>query len=409
MERKRILIAVKDSQEIQDLRKSLISSGYEVKIVDNGVAALASCREFRPHLMLAENELPKIDGHHLLRELKSQSATRNIPFVLMSKHRSVEERVHSINMGVDDYISIPFDAEEVKIRFEIILSEIARFEATPPKLSKGFSGKLADINLIELLQILEIGKKSGIIEIQFDDMEGLVYMNEGEVYDAALESLESEKALFRMFTWNDGSFQVEMQKVEQAKAIKTSTQNLIQRGLIMRDRWERLTRVLPPMQATIKRVQKIPSGHFSTDEKSLLDLVKNDIRILDLIERSPLDDLKTLTLVVKLFKVGALEEVAVEEVEKQTESIVLTNQNKNGDSQISRMLVNFFTGNSENDKIERRRGDRRRIERRNRNRRWSDSMSAENQIYLNKSELLMIRENLLNGKKASSDHLGILN
>ena len=92
MERKRVIIADSDLTEIQELRQALVATGYEVRIVDNGASALKLCREFRPHLILSEVQLPKIDGHHLVRELKSQAATKAIPFVLMSRHRSVEER-----------------------------------------------------------------------------------------------------------------------------------------------------------------------------------------------------------------------------------------------------------------------------------------------------------------------------
>src|SRR3990172_8945053 len=137
MERKRVLIAINHPNEIEKFKELLSSYGYEVKIVDNGISALKLSSEFKPHIILCELYLTKVDGHHLLKEIKSQSSTRLIPFILMSRHRSVNERVHSINLGVDDYITLPFDPHEVIARLDVILKEVENYETTPKRNTKG--------------------------------------------------------------------------------------------------------------------------------------------------------------------------------------------------------------------------------------------------------------------------------
>ncbi len=402
MKRKRVLIAVKVPEEIQNLRQALISGGYEVKLVENGVSALTLCREFQPHIMLSEIDLPKIDGHHLIREIKSQSATKNIPFVLMSRHRSVEERVHSMNLDIDDYVTTPFEANEVVLRIEIILKEIEKFESSLKKYSKGFSGKLAEINLVELLQTLEISKKSGIIKIQSDNNEGIVFVKDGLIVDATVGNLKPRKALFRMFSWSDGTFQVDIREIAQVKVITESTEELIYEGLILRDRWEKLTRNLPPLQATVKIAPKLFDTSLTVDEKTLLNLVTKNIRLIDLIEDSKFDDLKSLYIITRLFNRGAILEVQPEEGAGKSD-LSLKKRNltsAKNDRQLSNLIVNFMDYKAQltnKSKIDRRRGERRQIERRIRSRRWSDFDIENTQIYLNKSELLMIREKLANG------------
>ncbi len=410
MERKRILIAVKIAQQIQELRNALISKGYEVKVVDNGSAALALCRDFLPHVMLAEVELPKIDGHHLFREIKSQTSTQNIPFILLSKHRSVEERVHSMNMGVDDYINMPFDINEMLLRFEIILKEIDRFEATATGVSKGFAGKLVDMNVLEVIQALHIGKKSGIIKIQHEAKEGLIFLKDGEVIDATLEQLEASNAVFRMIIWAEGSFRVEIRKIEQPRAFNKLTQEIIKEGLIFRDRWEQLRRALPPLLAPIKLGPNVARQNFNAEEKEILSKIDEHSRLLDLVERSRSNDLKALQVAAGLFTRGAIVEKPAEEV-RQNGASKENSGNLNDPTHLSNLIVNFIEKKTEpakNGFTDRRHGERRQIERRLRGRRWSDLKTQKNHLYLNKSELLIIREklsdNIANGKGGDDQH-----
>ena len=400
MERKRILFAVNNPPAVLELRKSLVTSGYEVKIVDNGSAALTLCREFRPHLLCADHDLAKIDGHHLFRELKSQLATKHLAFVLMSKHRSVDERVHSIDLGVDDYISVPFELEEILIRFEIILREIEAFEAIPKNTSKGFSGKLSDLNLIELLQTLEVGQKSAVIKLQNHNAEGVIFLKKGEVLDASLKGLTPKDAIIRMFTWYDGTFRVDLRDVDQEKTFEESTSDLVNEGFAYLDTWNKINKYIPSLQTSVRPASE-KSGNLSPEEKSVMGLVKDTSKLVDLIEQSDFDDLTALKIVTNLYKKNSIIEVPLEEL--QNNGKPKSDDKDVNANPISNLITNFLTptsGQESQESVERRRNQRRKdAERRVRPRRWCDLVGEENQIYLNKSELLMIRKKLTNGKK----------
>ena len=403
MERKRILFAVNNPPAVLELRKSLVNSGYEVKIVDNGSTALTLCREFRPHLLCADHDLAKIDGHHLFRELKSQLATKYIAFVLMSKHRSVDERVHSIDLGVDDYISVPFDLEEILMRFEIILREIETFEAIPKNTSKGFAGKLSDLNLIELLQTLEVGQKSAIIKLQSHDAEGVVFLKKGEVLDASLKGLTSKDAIIRMFTWYGGTFRVDLRDVDQEKTFEESTSDLVNEGFAYVETWNKIKEQIPSLQTTVGPAPK-KNGNLSPEEKSIMGLIKDTRKLVDLIEQSDFDDLTALKIVTNLYKKNLIIEVPLGEFQSNGKA-KSDDKDVNADP-ISSLITNFLTptsGSEDQENVERRRKQRRNeVQRRVSPRRWCDLVGEENQIYLNKSELLMIREKLINGKKNKS-------
>ncbi|MFQ5639770.1 MAG: response regulator [bacterium] len=402
MEKQRILLVVRDPQNVDELKKVLISSGYEVKLADNGASALAICQEFRPNLVLAEIDLPKLDGHHLLRELKSQSNTKNIPFILMSRHRSVEERVHSINLGIDDYITTPFEVEEVILRIQNVLAEIERLDAAPTQHVKGFTGKLSELNVVELVQTLEIAQKSCIVSIQHRNDEGILCLQKGEVIDASLNNLNARKALFRMFTWNEGSFQVEIKETDNVRILKEKTSDLVRQGLIFKDRWNKLAANFASLQVTVQAAPKLSKEEYSNEELSILNTINGNTRIVDLIHKSSFDDLTALQIIAKLFYQGSLREVALQE-NLNGHSAAL----KNGESKVRseehlfKLVGNFLDKEKDKDPgwAEQMRNNRPSgLDRKTRDSHEMDSDAEKNQIYLNKSELLMIREKLSNGK-----------
>lgn len=399
MERKRILIADNDPTEVQALRDGLVAAGYEVRQVDNGANALRFCREFQPHLVLAEVKLPKIDGHHLLRELKSQASTKFVPFVLMSKHRTVDERVHSMHLGVDDYISKPFHPDEVITRIEIILKELELLRATPHKQEKGFSGKLSEIPLVDILKTLEIAGKSAEVRLQQESREGTVYVKDGQVLDAKLENLQPVPALMRMFLWMDGTFRVYFTHIDLPRKMRPPMKELIYHGLTRYDRWKQIAQNLPPLQATLRRHPDAREEALSPQEQTLLHSLHGKSRIIDLVEASQFDDLTALQLVARLYAKGALTEVPLEEQSQEARKRPLaTNGRISREERIGRMVASFLAGNgrapdagADDFRTEGGTFDRTQEPQSRR----SDASPAEsNKVYLNKSELLMIREKL---------------
>ncbi|MCG8604752.1 DUF4388 domain-containing protein [bacterium] len=399
MERKRILMATRSPRDFQELKSSLVTAGYETRVVADGETAIALTEGFRPHLVVSETELPKVDGHHLLKELKSHSYTSRIPFVMVSHHRSVEERVRSMDLGVDEYITMPFDVKEVILRIEIVLKEIEEFEHCGKWRRKGFVGKLSEINLVELLQILDISKKSGLIKIQNErDDEGVILFRDGEPVNASLANLRGEAAVLRMFCWSEGTFQLELRGISSQKAIKSSTKDLIHDGLLIGDRWRKWSGYLPPLLARIQAGPNFDPAQLREYEHTFSKQIREKATLIDLIENSQYDDLKALEMVAKMFQDRKIEK---EDLQHETpESARLPQIESNGGTNASRLVAKFFDkseSRTNRTNVDRRHEKRRQTNRRVRNRRGIDYSSQSSDSALNKSELIMIREKLTNG------------
>jgi PAS domain S-box-containing protein len=113
----RILLA-DDNADMRDYVKRLLSQHYEVTAVTDGVAALTAAQQLPPDLVLTDVMMPGMDGFELLRELRADSQTREIPVILLSARAGEESRVEGLEAGADDYLTKPFSARELLARVD---------------------------------------------------------------------------------------------------------------------------------------------------------------------------------------------------------------------------------------------------------------------------------------------------
>jgi signal transduction histidine kinase/CheY-like chemotaxis protein len=112
----RVLLA-DDNADMRDYVRRLLSDhGYEVEAVADGEAALAAVRARLPDLVLSDVMMPGLDGYGLLRALRADPASRDLPVLLLSARAGEEARVEGIGAGADDYLTKPFGARELLAR-----------------------------------------------------------------------------------------------------------------------------------------------------------------------------------------------------------------------------------------------------------------------------------------------------
>nr|WP_242035602.1 MULTISPECIES: ATP-binding protein [unclassified Leptolyngbya] len=129
----KILLA-DDNADMRDYVKRLLGQRYTVEAVGNGVAALAAIYQQLPDLVLTDVMMPGMDGFELLRRLRAEPATKELPIILLSARAGEEARMEGLEAGADDYLIKPFSARELLVRIEATLKlaqmrqEVARYE-----------------------------------------------------------------------------------------------------------------------------------------------------------------------------------------------------------------------------------------------------------------------------------------
>jgi len=102
----------------------LESQGFDVKLYNDGLAGLKGFQNTRYDLCIVDIMLPKMDGFTLIEKIKGLN--KKIPIIILSARSMKEDKIKGFSFGVDDYITKPFDEEELLYRIKAIMSRINR-------------------------------------------------------------------------------------------------------------------------------------------------------------------------------------------------------------------------------------------------------------------------------------------
>jgi signal transduction histidine kinase len=105
-----------DNADLREYVANLLAPNYRVEAVTDGEAALAAVRRELPDLVLSDVMMPKLDGFGLIRSLREDDRTRNIPIILLSARSGEESAIVGLDAGADDYLVKPFTAKELLAR-----------------------------------------------------------------------------------------------------------------------------------------------------------------------------------------------------------------------------------------------------------------------------------------------------
>ena len=117
-----ILIVDDTPENLSVLSKILTMKGYQVRPAINGEVAFTSIRTSPPDLILLDILMPKMNGFEVCRRLKADAATRDIPIIFISALDATADKIKAFQVGGVDYVTKPFQAEEVVARVETHLT-----------------------------------------------------------------------------------------------------------------------------------------------------------------------------------------------------------------------------------------------------------------------------------------------
>lgn len=117
-----ILIVDDTADNLRLLSQILTEQGYQVRAVTSGARALASVKVSLPDLILLDIRMPEMDGYEVCELLNSDTRTKDIPIIFISALNEIEDKVKAFTVGGLDYITKPFQYEEVLARVETHLA-----------------------------------------------------------------------------------------------------------------------------------------------------------------------------------------------------------------------------------------------------------------------------------------------
>ena len=142
MEERSILI-VEDEQTLRRLLEYRLHQNYDVRTAGSGEEAMVLINERPPDLIVSDIMMPGMDGFELQKKLERKQQTRIIPFIFLTAKIDDESRNQGMRTGVDDYITKPFDIEQLMGRIDRLLERTSTFQSQlDARSGKEFSERL---------------------------------------------------------------------------------------------------------------------------------------------------------------------------------------------------------------------------------------------------------------------------
>ena len=125
-EPKTILICDDDPLLVDLLEYRLAGRGYKVVVAEDGGKALRRLQELRPDAILLDAMMPVIDGYEVLRQVRENPETAQVPVIMLTARRQEQDIVTALELGANDYLVKPFIPEELVARLARLLEGSAR-------------------------------------------------------------------------------------------------------------------------------------------------------------------------------------------------------------------------------------------------------------------------------------------
>ncbi|MDQ3443466.1 MAG: response regulator transcription factor [Chloroflexota bacterium] len=118
----RILVVEDDSSISRLLQLELEHRGIDVRVEANGLSALAALESFRPDAVVLDILLPGMDGEHVLNRIRGEGC--HLPVIMLTARDAARDKIRTLNTGADDYLTKPFDVEELIARLGAIMRRV---------------------------------------------------------------------------------------------------------------------------------------------------------------------------------------------------------------------------------------------------------------------------------------------
>jgi signal transduction histidine kinase len=140
----KILVVDDNADNVELLTKRLKATGYRTCEAYDGEQALVRVAEEEPDLVILDVMMPKLDGFEVCRRLKVDERTRTIPVIMLTAKREVPDKIRGLDTGADDYVTKPFNPQELMARVRSLLNLRTLHEKRVTEEKLGALGQMAE-------------------------------------------------------------------------------------------------------------------------------------------------------------------------------------------------------------------------------------------------------------------------
>jgi CheY-like chemotaxis protein len=225
---KKILV-VDDNDTVRTLLKmSLKSDKYSVYEATDGLTAIEVVKNEKPDLIISDILMPNMDGFEFCRSVREQSPVPTVPFIFLSSLGEISTELRGYRTGADDYlVKSNLKRPELITKVEKMLVKGQEYKEIESSISDGMVGRLTEISFIEIVQLLGMNKKSGVLRVSKDEELGQIFFKEGDIVHAEYLDTIGEQVIYQLAEWQRGVFKFQPEEINIESSITKTTMTII--------------------------------------------------------------------------------------------------------------------------------------------------------------------------------------
>ena len=232
------VMVVDDNPWIRELLLQSLSPLVKVRAFGSPLEALAQAQTQTPDLVVCDYRMPELNGVDLLAKLPGGLSRASV--VMMASRADISGPLAGSNPLVEEFIEKPFFIEEATARIKRVLERVELSKATREAAeSTSVRGTLTQMSVVDLLQTLDIGRKSCSLVLTRNGQRAEMQFHDGQLVHASLAPLTGEEAVYKVVGWTDGAFIIDFQRQECPRTIQHSTQSVLLEALRIFDEAQR--------------------------------------------------------------------------------------------------------------------------------------------------------------------------
>lgn len=162
---KEIILIVEDNSDVRAYIREQLESEYRVIEAGNGRKGILIAKDEIPDLIITDVMMPKMDGYQFSEEIRSDEKTSHIPIIMLTAKAGLDDKIAGLETGVDDYLTKPFSAKELKVRVKNLIYQRRQLRK---KFSTSTFIKPSEVSVIPIDQTF-LEKTIKTVEDHFED------------------------------------------------------------------------------------------------------------------------------------------------------------------------------------------------------------------------------------------------
>ena len=206
MKKQSILLIMEDNSNLKNFESSLKANAFDVIVANNGKTGFEKANEAEPDLILAATQLKKLDGIDLCYMIRQSTNLSCKPYILIGNNLNPEERINGFRSGVDAIIDTNISTRELCTVLETLIRRYELLSNQTIGIKHSLAGKLSNFSLIEILQLLNMNQKTGLLTIYNDKNKGEIAFKNGDLSWSQFGKKSGEESIQEMVFWEEGTF-----------------------------------------------------------------------------------------------------------------------------------------------------------------------------------------------------------